>query len=134
VAAWCDTAYYTDDYLLGRSPTIPEAEFLYWEKQAEKRINQKRVTVDDPPDCLKDCACAVAERLYLQSLAQGVRQGDGAANLHSFSNDGYSESYTDTLAPYRAMTKRQVDAEIAGIVSEYLSGTELHNDFIYRGV
>ncbi len=33
---YADYGYYTDGYLLGRSPAVPEAVFPYWEKQAER--------------------------------------------------------------------------------------------------
>lgn len=131
---WVDSDYYQNDYMPGRSPVIPVAEFPGWEKQAEYKINWKRVTMDDPPDYLKDCVCAVAERMYAQSLAQGVQAGGASPVTTGFSNDGYSEQFLNTLSAYQNMSKAEVDREIAGIASEYLSGTPLHNQFCYRGI
>ena len=37
---YADYGYYTDGYLLGRSPAVPEAVYPYWEKQAERVLNQ----------------------------------------------------------------------------------------------
>lgn len=62
--AWADLKYYEDEYLMGRVPGIPDTDFPFWEKQAETKINWRRVTVDNPQDCLKECVCEVAELLY----------------------------------------------------------------------
>lgn len=32
--------YYESKYLLGREPTVPEDDFLFWEKQTERVLNQ----------------------------------------------------------------------------------------------
>lgn len=32
--------YYESKYLLGREPTVPEDDFLFWEKQTERILNQ----------------------------------------------------------------------------------------------
>ena len=62
--AWVDLEYYKSEYLLGRRPDIPDEDFPFYERNAETRINWRKVTVDDPQDCLKLCVCEVAELLY----------------------------------------------------------------------
>ena len=61
---WVDWAYYTKNYLLGSTPRILEKEFLFWSKQAQMKINWKKVEIDEPKDILKDCVCEVAEALF----------------------------------------------------------------------
>ena len=41
--------YYESKYLLGREPTVPEDDFMFWEKQTERVLNQHtfgRLTAD----------------------------------------------------------------------------------------
>ena len=37
---YADYEYYISEYLLGRSPAVPESEFLFWEKQARTEIDR----------------------------------------------------------------------------------------------
>lgn len=38
--AYADYDYYVDNYLLGRAPAVPDIDFPYWEKQAERLLDQ----------------------------------------------------------------------------------------------
>lgn len=63
--AYAEQKYYVSGYLLGRSPAVPEAVFPYWEKQAERIIDQytfDRVKRDNDlvSDTVRDCACELA--------------------------------------------------------------------------
>jgi len=133
---WADFEYYETEFRVGAPVLIPEELFPFWEKQSRTKINWRKVEIDDPPDYLKDAVCAVAERLYLQSQAIASSpdaDGNTEAPIGSFSNDGYSVTYRDTMKQYRDMSQADIDAEIRGIAADYLTGTPLHNAFIYRG-
>ena len=120
---WVDFQYYNEAYLLGRSPTIPESEFLYWEKQAQSKINRNNAEIEDAPGPLKECVCEVAEYIYSRA------QANSPETVKSFSNDGYSESYAD-----QSKTTVEEQADIWEIIARHLSGTELHNDFVFSGI
>lgn len=83
--------YYESKYLLGREPTVPEDDFLFWEKQTERVLNQytfDRMNADTGllSDEVKDCACELTELLYQadKSTQQVIAQG---GVLQSYSND-----------------------------------------------
>lgn len=66
---YADYEYYVSEYLLGRTPAVPEKEFSYWEKQARAIIDQhtfNRIKTDETliSEPVKDCVCAVADHLY----------------------------------------------------------------------
>jgi len=120
---WANVEYYTEEYLLGRSPTIPPQEYAYWEKQARSAINRNHIEIEEVPDALKECVCEVAEYLFTRD------QANSPDTIKSFSNDGYSESYAD-----QSMTAAEEQVDIREIITRHLSGTDLHNDFIFAGV
>ena len=89
--------YYESKYLLGREPTVPEDDFLFWEKQTERILNQYtfgRLNADTGllSDEVKDCACELTELLYQadKSTQQVIAQG---GVLQSYSNDGESGTF-----------------------------------------
>jgi len=120
---WANVEYYTEEYLFGRSPTIPEADFPYWEKQARSRINRNNVEIEDVPICLKECVCEVAEALCQDDTAP--KPGD----IKSESNAGYSYTLQD-----RGMSQADFESQIQAIIVKHLSGTALHNSFVFKGV
>jgi len=115
-AMWVDVKWYKNKYLLGRQPTLPLLEFAYWENQARSEININNVDIKmrNAPDYLKKCVCEVAEYLY-------HRKVNNLDNVTGFSNDGYSVSQNS-----KDKTRE--------IIVRHLSGTELHNSFIFSGV
>ena len=89
------------------------------------------------PDVLKDTICAVAEAIMLFQIASGinsVEDGETSPGIASFSNDGYSVSYLKPLQAYANMTRQEFDKEVRSIAEQYLSFSELHNDFVFRGI
>ena len=61
--------YYESGYLMGRDSRLSEDEFPFWEKQAERVLNQytfSRLVSNFGliTDEVKDCACELAELLY----------------------------------------------------------------------
>jgi len=119
---WADAQFYENDYLLGRPPAIPLAEFLYWSRAAEALINWRRVTLADAPDYLKICICEVAEMLY--HAGNAPKPGE----LVSESNASYSWK---AQGGYEA---GDLQGNIESAVRKHLAGTELHNEFVSRGV
>nr|DAM36589.1 MAG TPA: Head Tail Connector Protein [Caudoviricetes sp.] len=122
--------YYESKYLLGREPTVPEDDFLFWEKQTERVLNQHtfgRLTTDTEllTDEVKDCACELAELLYQadKSAQQAAVQG---GVLQSYSNDG--ESGTFDLS-HSTFTEEGKAKKIREIIHRYLGNTGL----LYRG-
>lgn len=123
--------YYESKYLLGREPTVPEDDFMFWEKQTERVLNQHtfgRLTVDTEllTDEVKDCACELAELLYQadKSAQQAAAQG---GVLQSYSNDGESGTFDLSQSTFTEEGKAK---KIGEIVHRYLGNTGL----LYRGV
>ncbi len=123
--------YYESKYLLGREPTVPEDDFMFWEKQTERVLNQHtfgRLTADMGllTDEVKDCACELAELLYQadKSAQQAAAQG---GVLQSYSNDGESGTFDLSQSTF---TEEGKTKKISEIIHRYLGNTGL----LYRGV
>lgn len=123
--------YYESKYLLGREPTVPEDDFMFWEKQTERVLNQYtfgRLTADTEllTDEVKDCACELAELLYQadRSAQQAAVQG---GILQSYSNDGESGTFDLSQSTFTEEGKAK---KISEIIHRYLGNTGL----LYRGV
>ena len=131
--AYAEQKYSVSGYLLGRSPAVPEAVFPYWEKQAERIIDQytfDRVKRDNGlvSDMVRDCACELAELLYAaDSVSQQTLQQGGAGPLVSYSNDGESGTFDLSQSVYTESGKA---AKIREIIYRYLGSTGL----LYAGV
>ena len=131
--AYAEQKYYVSGYLLGRSPAVPEAVFPYWEKQAERIIDQytfDRVKRDNDlvSDEVRDCACELAELLYAaDSVSQQALEQGAAGPLASYSNDGESATFDLSRSEWTAAGKK---AKIYETVTRYLSGSSL----LYQGV
>jgi len=132
--------YYKTKYLLGRAPVIPDGRFAFWERSAAIEIDFRRSlnTLDESAgQSLKNCICEVAEFLYSLEQAQSAGQhgaGDGPNGLVSgFTNDGYAVQYIDVNKPLREITRADTAKTIRGIAIKWLSGTEYHNSFAFRG-
>lgn len=123
--------YYESKYLLGREPTVPEDDFMFWEKQTERVLNQYtfgRLTADTEllTDEVKDCACELAELLYQadRNAQQAAVQG---GVLQSYSNDGESGTFDLSQSTFTEEGKAK---KISEIIHRYLGNTGL----LYRGV
>lgn len=123
--------YYESKYLLGREPTVPEDDFMFWEKQTERVLNQHtfdRLTADMGllTDEVKDCACELAELLYQadKSAQQAAAQG---GVLQSYSNDGEFGTFDLSQSTFTEEGKAK---KISEIIHRYLGNTGL----LYRGV
>lgn len=122
--------FYASEYLMGRAPSIPETEFLFWESQAELEVDNKtfgrlrknKKLVDDR---VKKCSCAVAELLYKADVAE--KKSAGMGPLTSYSNDGESGSFDLSES---VLTESGKKAKIAELCRKYLSGTGL----LYVGI
>lgn len=89
-----DYSYYTNDYLVGKDPSIDEASFPFMAKKAELIIaqytnGQYLNTTENQMIFIKDCACALAE-----SLNQEATNSEGGGLIQSESVGGHSVSYT----------------------------------------
>jgi len=119
---FADADFYKNEYLLGRTEIIPLEEFLFWSRKASNRINRKRIILDEIPEYLKNCTCSIAEIYYMdeQNRKTGAKSSESVG--------AYSVSYVD---------QRQEDpviaAEINSTIIDWLSGTALHNDFVFKG-
>ncbi|MGO5166424.1 MULTISPECIES: hypothetical protein [unclassified Candidatus Paralachnospira] len=127
--AYADYEYYADNYLLGRVPAVPDIDFPYWERRAERLLDQHtfgRLLVD--PGLItgevKDCICELAELLYRADQAMGQ---EGSGLLSSYSNDGESGTFDLSQSPYTERGKRRKAGEI---INRYLSRTGL----LYKGL
>ncbi len=125
--AYADYAFYASGYLLGKSPAVPEPEFVFWEKQAEREIDRltfgrlrRGASVTDE---VRECVCAVAELLYkAHSVSEQAYQEGAAGVLTSYSNDGQSGTYDVSQSIYTESGKK---AEMNRLVQLYLGGTDL---------
>ena len=123
--------YYETTYLMGRKPKIQEEDFQFWEKQAERVLNQytfSRLTSDFGliTDDVKDCTCELLELLYQanKSTQQAAEQG---GVLQSYSNDGESGTFDLSQSIFTEEGKARKTKEI---IHRYLGDTGL----LYQGV
>lgn len=130
---YVDLTYYTEGYLLGRAPAVPEGEFAYWEKLARAEIDAYtfgRLEADSSlvTNKVKDCTCSIAELLYKSHTLSESNMAQGIAGpLTSWSNDGNSGSVDVSQSIYTESGKK---AEIRRIIYLYLGNTGL----LYAGV
>lgn len=122
---YADTEFYKNQFLLGRAPKIPDAEFPYWVMLASGEIRQRtfnRVdSLDKIPDEVGMCCCELAEKMY---SVESVKDENGMI-LKSYGNDGETGTYkTDDLS------ESGVRRSITRIVRKWLGNTDL----MYCGV
>lgn len=129
---YADYQYYITQYLLGREPTLPEEEFLFWEKQAAKEIDKYTMgrihsLKNGAPDEAKECTCEIAELLYTaNSLSENAVKQGAAGLLTSYNNDGESGSYDLSVSSYTEEGKRR---KIRKIIWSGLA----HTGLLYAG-
>jgi hypothetical protein len=126
---FADVDFYKNKYLLGRNPIIPLTEFNFWARKATERININKLEFEpdfEPPERLSMATCEVAEKIYSALQAQGTTNNPA---LSSEKVGNYSVTYAD-MSTVVDMIKSQID----GVVVDWLANTELHNDFVFRGV
>lgn len=124
-------------YRSGSAKIMSDAEFPYYERQAERELNRQTfgrlasvVVVDSTASIIEDdvtyslvledlkgCLCEIAE--YLYSFETVFRSAQGGL-ISSYSNDGQSGSFNNA-----AITEASKTKEISGIAKKYLSGTIL---------
>lgn len=128
---YVDYGYYESNYLLGRETVVPENDFPFWEKQAQRVLNQytfNRLVLATGllTDEVKDCTCELTELLYQadKSAQQAVEQG---GVLQSYSNDGESGTFDLSQSVFTEEGKTKKTREI---IHRYLGNTGL----LYRGV
>lgn len=129
---YADRKYYETGYLLGRSPVISEDIYPYWEKQAERVLNQytlSRLVADFNliTDEVKDCTCELAELLYQADTVSQKAAEQGGGLLSSYSNDGQSGTFDLSQSSYTEEGKKRKTQEI---IYKYLGNTGL----LYRGM
>lgn len=129
---YADRSHYESEYLLGRSPAIPEDVYPYWEKQAERVLNQytlSRLVADFDliTDGVKDCTCELAELLYQADTVAQKAAEQGGGLLSSYSNDGESGTFDLSQSSYTEEGKSKKEREI---IYKYLGNTGL----LYRGM
>lgn len=130
---YADYEYYLTGYLLGKSPAVPEEDFLFWKKQARAEIDAytfNRIAADEGliSDRVRDCTCAIAELLYkADSVAEQAFQAGAAGPLVSYSNDGESGTYDLSQSLYTESGKK---AAVKKLIYQYLGDTGL----LYAGV
>lgn len=129
---YADRKYYETGYLLGRSSVIPEDVYPYWEKQAERVLNQytlSRLAADFNliTDEVKDCTCELAELLYQADTVSQKAMEQGGGLLSSYSNDGQSGTFDLSQSSYTEEGKKRKTQEI---IYKYLGNTGL----LYRGM
>lgn len=129
---YADFTYYTDTYLCGRDENVPEDDWEFFEKQARyeiDRLTYNRIgSLDEIPDAVKECTCAVTELLYDADQQTRAYKSQGLAGpLSSWSNDGQSGSVDLGQSVSTESGRRK---GIYQLVLKYLSGTGL----MYSGV
>jgi len=106
--------YLTFEEYKGYGGTLSDAEFGRFNFRAECEINNATFdrckSLSPIPEEVKRCCFELVT--YLSKNAQG----GAASSVSSFSNDGYSISYTD---------KQTAQEQISGIIYTYLVGTDL---------
>lgn len=107
MTAWADYAYYTDEYLAGREPTVSEADFRSYAVSATaiaKRWTGDAIAEDNVPDEAKYAVCALSEALsvYESGRMSGVaseKTGDLSVTYESAANrtEAFSRQTADIL-------------------------------------
>ena len=128
---YADYEYYVNAYLLGKRINVPDDVYAYWEKQAEKLINQYTFNrlVRHPEladERVKDCACELTELLY-QADRYAQQASEQGGFLTSYSNDGESGTFDLSQSVYTEANRKKRTAEI---IRRNLMNTGL----LYRGV
>lgn len=122
---YADKNFYLDQYLSGKEPTIPIDEIEYWLAQASRKINRrafgKTDALQEVPDEVKMCCCAVAEKLYQFESAKS----ENGMVLQSYGNDGDTATYKTT-----DMSELAISEKVLDIIEEWLMPTGL----LYCGV
>lgn len=123
--------YYVSEYLLGRENAIPGDIFQYWEKQAEKILNQYTFSrlvakCELITDAVKDCTCELAELLYEADRVSRQASEQGGF-LQSYSNDGESGTFDLSQSVYTEDGKKK---KIREIIYRNLG----HTGLLYAGV
>lgn len=123
--SYADVRFYYDQYLLGRAPKIPDADFPYWAMLASGEIRQRTFSrIDDLTEVPEEagmCCCELAEKLY---SVESVKDENGMI-LQSYGNDGETGTYkTDDLS------ESGVRRSAARIIRKWLGNTDL----MYCGV
>nr|DAH04405.1 MAG TPA: Head Tail Connector Protein [Caudoviricetes sp.] len=122
---YADKNFYLDQYLSGKEPTIPIDEIEYWLAQASRKINRrafgKTDALQEVPDEVKMCCCAVAEKLYQFESAKS----ENGMVLQSYGNDGETATYKTT-----DMSELAISGKVLEIIEEWLMPTGL----LYCGV
>lgn len=122
---YADTEFYKNQYLLGRAPKIPDADFPYWVMLASGEIRQwtfQRVDgLEVIPEEVGMCCCELAEKMY---SVESVKDENGMI-LKSYGNDGETGTFkTDDLS------ESGVRRSISRIIRKWLGNTDL----MYCGV
>lgn len=129
--AYVTRDYYISGYLQGRSPAVPDTDFPFWEKQAERIIDSHtfdRIKANNNllTEDVKNCTCELTELLYRADEASQSASGYGGP-LSSYSNDGESGTIDLSRSVYTEEGKRNKCREI---ICRYLGNTPL----LYQGV
>ena len=129
---YVDYEFYTSEYLLGKTPVVPEESFLYWEREARAQVDLYTIgivkTKAEAPEEVKLCTCAVAEVLYQADKAKAEQQESGLAGpLSSWSNDGQSGTVDLSNS---TLTETGKMKEVRRLIAQYLCNTGL----MYRGL
>lgn len=128
---YANYGYYKSNYLLDREPVVPENDFPFWEKQAQRILNQytfNRLVLATGllTDEVKDCTCELTELLYQADKSAQQAAGQGGV-LQSYSNDGESGTFDLSQSTFTEEGKAKKAREI---IRRYLGNTGL----LYRGV
>lgn len=106
MAVYADYAYYTAEYLAGKSETVTAEDFPYYAKQASAVINQYtfgNIKVDNVPEEVKNCCCEIAEQMYTADTSEAAKK----AGISSESVQGWSQSYESSEGRKNALRSSQ---------------------------
>jgi hypothetical protein len=121
MTVFADYDFYKNEYLLGRKAVIDTASFAFYARKATGIITQHTFgnIKGEIPECVKMCACELAELLYNYDNAES-------------SNGITSESVGDMSKSYESTEtrKQNLNQSIKSVLSLYLANTGL----LYRGV
>ena len=128
---YANYGYYESRYLMDLEAKIPEEDYPFWEKQAERVLNQhtfSRLAANFGllTNEVKDCTCELAELLY-QADKYAKREAEQGGPLQSYSNDGESGTFDLSQSVYTESGKQK---KIKEIIHRHLGNTGL----LYMGV
>lgn len=123
---FADYQFYQEQYLLGKSPLIPENEFKFYANKASNEI-LNRIKFDfngEPIEEMKQAMCELAEVQFSQSNSNSASVPLGVA----------SEKVGEYTVTYKGNSNIQIERDYTLKVTSVLKKWLGKTGYLYRGI